>query len=259
LPDQKILRLAPAGRLAELIALTRPDWQARLRSQVWRIAREGRDPRLGAPSRGRWSHGGIDVLYTSLERDGALAEIHAILSMQPVFPSKVSWFEHRLAVRAERTLRLADFPTLARLGVDVARYSERDYARARDIADAAHFLGFDGLLAPNARWPCLNAVMFTERLRPGQIKVVEMGKEPVDWAGWRKGGGEGDAPMAAIGTKAEWQFPCDRGESRLAAGLKWRTLTIRRYRCGGFLDHAVRRSHYSLKGLWRQFASAIMP
>ena len=158
------------------------------KQQVWRATRSGRDPTQGAPSRSRWGDGGFDVLYTSLELDGALAEIHALLSAQPVFPSKDRRFAHRLRLSAERTLRLADLPTLARLGVDVSRYAERDYSRTREIADAAYFLDFDGLLAPSARWNCLNAVLFTGRLGAGQIEVAESAADPVDWAAWRKRG-----------------------------------------------------------------------
>ena len=153
---------------------------------VWRIARGGRDPTIGSPSRSRWSHGGFDVLCTSLERDGALAEIHALLSAQPVFPTRDPWFAHQLKISADRTLKIADLPTLGKLGVDVGHYFERDYSRTQEVADAAHFLGFDGLVAPSARWSCLNAVLFTERLRPDQIEIVDSDAGAVDWAAWRK-------------------------------------------------------------------------
>jgi hypothetical protein len=33
--------------------------------------------------------------------------------------------------------------------------------RTQEIADSAYFLGFDGLIAPGARWACLNLVLFT--------------------------------------------------------------------------------------------------
>jgi RES domain len=153
---------------------------------VWRVAREGRDPILGAPSLSRWCNGAFDVLYTSLEREGAIAEIHALLSMQPVFPSKIRFYVHRITVTAQRTLRLADLPALGKLGVDVSRYRERDYSRTQPIADAAYFLGFDGLIAPSARWACLNAVLFTDRISPGEIQVAETEAGPVDWKAWRK-------------------------------------------------------------------------
>jgi hypothetical protein len=153
---------------------------------VWRVCREGRDPTLGAASESRWCNGTFDVLYTSLERDGALAEIHALLSLQPVFPSRLVSYAHRLRVEARETLRIADLPTLATLGVDAARFRERDYGRTQAIADAAYFLGFDGLVAPSARWECLNAALFTDRIPPGAVVVDNSDAQPVDWRAWRE-------------------------------------------------------------------------
>ncbi len=153
---------------------------------VWRVAREGREPILGAATNSRWCDGTFDALYTSLDRDGALAEIHALLSSQPVFPSNIRSYVHKLAIDAKATLRLADLPTLAKLGVNVERYRERDYTKTQAIADAAYFLGFDGLVAPSARWDCLNAVLFTDRVAPGGIAVLDTEKRPVDWRAWRQ-------------------------------------------------------------------------
>jgi RES domain-containing protein len=158
----------------------------RVEADVWRVVREGRDPTLGGPSRSRWCNGHFDVLYTSLEFDGAIAEIHALLSLQPVFPSKDRWFVHKLRIVADQSLRLADLPALGRLGVDTARYAERDYRRTQDIADAAYFLGFDGLMVPSARFTCLNLVVFTDRIPPGQIEISERSADPIDWRAWRK-------------------------------------------------------------------------
>jgi hypothetical protein len=93
---------------------------------VWRVVREDRDPLSGRPSVSRWCNGTFDVLYASFERDGALAEIHALLSLQPVFPSRIRWFAHEVKVSSVRTLQLADLATLARLGVDIDHYSDRD-------------------------------------------------------------------------------------------------------------------------------------
>ena len=153
---------------------------------VWRLVRSGRDPALASPSRSRWCNGTFDVLYTSFERDGAIAEIHALLSLQPVFPSKDRWFSHKLKVVSAQTLRIADLETLTKLGVDADHYKERKYDRTQEIADAAFFLGFDGLIAPSARWTCLNVVLFTDRIPPDQIQVVEAPDAPVSWEEWRK-------------------------------------------------------------------------
>ena len=60
---------------------------------VWRVVREDRDPTRGSSPGGRWDDGTFDVLYTSLESNGALAELYFhILRGQPVFPSKMVFF-----------------------------------------------------------------------------------------------------------------------------------------------------------------------
>lgn len=157
-----------------------------LEAEAWRVVHDGRDPLLGGASDSRWCDGTFDVLYMSLERAGAIAEIHALLSLQPVFPSKIRWFANKLRVSSTQTLRLADLATLARLGADVDRYSTRDYRRTQTIAEAGHFLAFHGLIAPSARWSCLNLVLFTERLAPGRLEVIFREEEPIDWDAWRK-------------------------------------------------------------------------
>lgn len=151
---------------------------------VWRVVRDGRDPVQGHSSGGRWDPGTFDVLYTSCEADGAVAEMHFHLTHQPVFPSKVSYRLHEISAAAERTLRLLDMRALVRLGVEEKRYSEILYERTQEIGDAAYFLGFDGILAPSARWPCLNAILFTDRIPPDRIEPVKATR--IDWARWRR-------------------------------------------------------------------------
>lgn len=150
---------------------------------VWRIVREGRDVLQGYPAGARWDPGTFDVIYTSLEREGALAEIHFHLTRQPVFPSRLRSVLHRVSVRTRKTLKLADLAAMAELGVAAATYGELAYGRTQEIGDAAAFLGFDGMLAPSARWACQNLVLFTDRFDPGDLRVVE--SELVDWNAWR--------------------------------------------------------------------------
>lgn len=154
--------------------------------EVWRACREGRDPLLGAASLSRWCNGAFEVLYTSGERDGAVAEVHAYLTLQPVFPSKLTIHTHRLGATAESILDLTDEAALAALGLDMTRYRDRRYERTQAIADAAFFLGFNGLLAPSARWPCRNLVLFTDRIPSDRLDLLESEPEPVDWDEWRR-------------------------------------------------------------------------
>lgn len=152
-------------------------------ADVWRITRKGRDPLLGASAHGRWgATGEIEVLYTSEQRDGALAEIGFRLSLEPVWPSRIEHELHAIAVKAERVLLLPELQQLEPLGVDIARYANFDYAATQAIAAAAHFLGFDGLLVPSARYPCTNLVLFTDR---AQLQLIS--SETVNWAQWRRG------------------------------------------------------------------------
>ncbi|OAI27300.1 hypothetical protein A1351_13745 [Methylosinus sp. R-45379] len=177
--------LRKARDLALLDAIDAMDREP-FEGKVWRAVREGRDPTLGSPSQSRWCNGLFDILYTSLERDGAIAEINALLSSQPVFPSKMRWDCYELSIRATKTLRIADLPMLQKLGVDVATFQERRYDQTQAIADAAFFLGFDGLIAPSARWACSNLMLFTSRLQPSDIELAADAGVPIDWTEWRR-------------------------------------------------------------------------
>lgn len=150
---------------------------------VWRIVRAGRDPLQGFAAGARWDPGTFDVLYTSLAREGALAEIHFHLTRQPVFPSRLRSVLHRLRVETRRTLRIADLAALEGLGVARESYPGLSYARCQEIGDAAQFLGFDGILAPSARWECHNLILFLDRIAPDAVRVEE--SEAVDWTAWR--------------------------------------------------------------------------
>jgi len=152
-------------------------------SAVWRIARKGRDALRGSTAPGRWTPtGGFEALYTSLERDGALAEIGYRLSLEPVWPSRLEYEVHLIEVEIERTLRFTNLKSLEPLGVEIARYHTFEYQATQAIAAAAYFLEFDGLIVPSARFDCPNLVIFTERA----TGLVLRDWQPVDWNGWRR-------------------------------------------------------------------------
>jgi RES domain-containing protein len=152
---------------------------------VWRITRAGRDPMRGSTANGRWNPPGeFEVLYTSLEQSGALAEIGYRLSLEPVWPSKIVHEIHRLGVTGDRTLKLAHMVDLAGMGLDTAKYSSFEYQATQAVAAAAHFLNFDGLVAPSARHQSLNLVLFLENRDPSQ-RLMCAESHPVDWAAWR--------------------------------------------------------------------------
>ncbi len=88
----------------------------------------------------------------------------------------------RLAVSTSHTLQLVR-TDLATLGVDLARYGERDYDRTQKIGAALVFLGFDGLIAPSARWPCDNLMIFGDNHALTE-KLEVVGEELFEWRVW---------------------------------------------------------------------------
>jgi hypothetical protein len=152
--------------------------------RVWRVVREGREPLQLSHVGGRWDigiTGGTGALYTSLDPDGAIAEIEFRLRMEPVFPSRYRAILYELNLDLEDILRFETLEELRPLGVDLSAYQTVLYNRTQQIGDAAQFLGLKGLIAPNARWACLNLVIYA--LDPNAIQIVERG--PIDWQAWR--------------------------------------------------------------------------
>lgn len=152
----------------------------------------GFDPIRPGRSGGRWDDGSFDVLYTAVERDGALAEAHFhAFKGQPVLPSKISKSLHQIDVNLARVLDLSGEGALAEIGANMAQYGrlhylerESEYPSLQQIAEVAFFLEFEGVLVPNARWPCANLVIFTERVRPDQL--IATPKESVDLVEWHR-------------------------------------------------------------------------
>ncbi len=151
---------------------------------VWRVVRQARDPLLCRPSLGRWDLGHFDVLYTAFDPDGAISEMYFHLSRQPVFPTEPVFTLNEIEVSTRSTLKFADLTEFATLGVDPADYSDILYERTQEIGDAAAFLGFDGLIAPSARWDCLNLAIFCGSLSPGDLVLTA--SSTIDWDDWRE-------------------------------------------------------------------------
>jgi RES domain-containing protein len=152
---------------------------------MWRVVRKGRDVLDGSRGSGRWNTSDMSVLYGAANPDGAVAEIHFHLNRgQSVFPSRMRHDLFELKVTARQTLVLADMDQLRRLGVEDGRYRELLYARTQEIAAAAAFLGFDGLIAPSARWDCQNIILFLDAIDLEEVRTVST--EPVDWKAWRQ-------------------------------------------------------------------------
>ena len=167
--------------------------------RVWRVVREGRDPCQGASAGNRWDTGNFDVLYTSLDRMGAIAEMYFHLKAgQPVFPSKLRYTLHEIEVSIHGVYDLSDRQLLSRLGVDIGNFGRLDYLSrtleyptCQQVGEAAHFLGSmapsdpSGIIVPNARYACSNLVIFCQHTAPDQIELVN-DHGLVDWSELRR-------------------------------------------------------------------------
>ena len=161
-----------------------------LKATVWRVVTDGFDVLRPAKSGGRWDDGSFDVLYTSSERDGALAEswFHANKG-QPIIPSRVSKRIYQIEAELGRVLDLTGAGKLQSMGVNEASYGRLSYLKRTDeyptlqqIAEAAHFFEYEAIIVPNARWPTSNVVVFTEFAKRSQLTLL--GDEAVDLSQW---------------------------------------------------------------------------
>lgn len=150
---------------------------------VYRACWQRRSVLQGSSGGGRWCpRSGFEVLYTSHEKNGAIAEIDAWLSEmtpRPDQPIEV----HKIEVETRNTITIGDLDQLAALGVDITRYQERVYERTQQIGDAANFLGYDGLFVPSARWNCMNLVLFFGN-HSGDNTLRSVESEVVNWERW---------------------------------------------------------------------------
>lgn len=152
---------------------------------IWRVVREGRSALDGSRGGGRWNPTDLSVLYSAKEADGAISELHFHLNRgQSVFPSRMRHDLYELTIMTEKTLILANMADLIALGVEEAKYSQLLYGRTQEIASAAAFMGFDGIIVPSARHDCQNVVMFLDSFNLENIETIS--KTSIDWRTWRE-------------------------------------------------------------------------
>jgi RES domain-containing protein len=151
---------------------------------IFRATRQGLSPLTASTSGGRWApKDECPVLYTSLEREGALAEMIFHLALYTPLPSKpIRLHQLRTSTKQSLRLKIAD---LSALGVDHDAYASLDCQRCQEIGAAVGFLGYDGLIAPSARWSCDNLVLFPENHDLAcDLEVVSA--EDVEWETWAR-------------------------------------------------------------------------
>lgn len=130
---------------------------------VWRHMFAGLNPARPNIRGARWNPPGVAAIYTSLERDTALAEGDYAIGTQPVRPRATRQL-YEIHMTLERVLDLTEPRLLAELGVTDVELGSRDQDSCRTVGGAAHWLGCDGVLVPSARATGTNLVVFADRM-----------------------------------------------------------------------------------------------
>ena len=80
----------------------------------------------------------------------------------------------RLRVRFSRVLDLTDPTTLAGLGLDSAALTADDVTTARELGEAANYLGYEAILAPSATGSGqILAVLVMNRAASSELSVLD--------------------------------------------------------------------------------------
>lgn len=128
----------------------------------------------------RWNPPGVPAIYTSLERETAIAEADYYISLQPVRPV-ARRVVYRIEVRLQSIFDFSSRSNLAQFGVAGDELGAIGHAECQVLGAAAEWLGRDGMLVPSARAAGINLVIFPNQKRPGyQFSVAASEELPVN-------------------------------------------------------------------------------
>jgi RES domain-containing protein len=140
---------------------------------VWRHMFNDNPPELSNTRGARWNPPGLAAIYTSLERETAIAEGQHAIDSQPLRP-RARRFVYELRVTAAKVLRIteADFSTL---GLEPADLHSADFTACQRLAAHAAFLEYDAIVVPSARADGSNLVILVNELpADGRFERVDV-------------------------------------------------------------------------------------
>ncbi len=112
----------------------------------------------------RWNPPETPAIYTSIEREVAIAEAGFYLSLQPVTPQvKRTIYKLEVCLDSVVTLTQEDLRTVFK--ISEAEFNSSDHGACSVIGGAIEYQLNDGLLVPSARTIGLNLVIFPNRQR----------------------------------------------------------------------------------------------
>lgn len=163
---------------------------SRLEFLVWRHIPVGSHPlHFGwiLKARGRWNRAGqYGALYTSLSREGAMAELRKYREVATASDVAVKFQKRHLVsirVEVEPVLDLTDPSTIRILKTDASAFLEDDdgsLAACRTISDFARSQEYRALIAPSAALPgAKNLIIFSDGPSHGLSLEVGPDREEV--------------------------------------------------------------------------------
>ena len=129
---------------------------------VWRHMFNDNPPELSNTRGARWNPAGLAAIYTSQERDTAIAEGQHAIDSQPLRP-KARRRVYELRLSAQKALRITE-DALPVLGLDVGDLDSPNFTACQRVAAHAAFLDYAALIVPSARAYGINIVIFVNEL-----------------------------------------------------------------------------------------------
>lgn len=129
---------------------------------VWRHMFNDNPPELSNTRGARWNPAGLAAIYTSQERDIAIAEGQHAIDSQPLRP-RARRYIYELRVSAKKALRITE-SDLSVLGLGFDDLDSSDFTACQHVAAHAAFLEHDALIVPSARADGSNVVIFVNEL-----------------------------------------------------------------------------------------------
>lgn len=135
---------------------------------------------------GRWNPPeSFATLYTAFDRPTMIAELERAARRQGIAAADLLPRDEVIyAVELQRVIDLVNPGHLRTVGLDGARLASRDWRLCQAIGDAAHYVGFEGILSPSATGTGNTLAIFLDRLVRGStlnvVSVLPLVLEPGD-------------------------------------------------------------------------------
>jgi RES domain-containing protein len=155
----------------ELLDLLQEAQVGALEATVYRHMFADYRPDLANTRGARWNPPDVPAIYTSLQRETALAEAEFRISLD-AFRPRVKRTLYELRIELGEVLDLSSREELLAVGVGEAELTSDDPQACQLVGGAVAWLGCDGLLVPSARHDGTNLVIFPAAQDPDALFEV---------------------------------------------------------------------------------------